>query len=151
MSRLSRRIARCRDVDHRFDDGPLQVGGFGDAMGVVLAFTDCLPPCAVAVRLDDDGYLVDALRTDGDPLDIDSVADLALAQVGLDAPVVGGVFFVSVGAPTGVIELNEDLVGVWQRLRAMFTDSGIELLDWFVSGDEHVRSMALCTGIGGHW
>lgn len=155
MSRPGRRHRRHRSSSSL--DDPLRISTFDDAMSLVLGFVDCLPPSTVAVRLDDDGYVLDALRIDGSPLSVDRVAELSRhPQVGPPADpnglgTVGGVFLVSVGATEGVLELSEDLVRRWAHTRATFEGSGVELLDWFVAGDQHIRSMALCTGVGGRW
>lgn len=131
-------------------DVPFAIRSITDALELASALFDLVPPCACAVRLDDDGHFLDVVRVDGDPTDVDAVADVVLVD-GLDRDEVAAVFLLSVGAEVAPGTVDADLVDEWFRLDDLFDDAGIELVDWLLVGPQHVRSMARATGVGWRW
>jgi hypothetical protein len=82
---------------------------------------------------------------------IERIADLLLEAAGEDPWDVPCVVLCTCRGGAGSVETDDD-VATWARLRDRCREHGfVELLDWFLLGDEEARSMSELYGPGWGW
>lgn len=137
------RYPRARDA------GPLQLTSTDDAALMALSVATVHPDTLTVVVLDPDLTVLEMLPLH-DTDDVEEVAALFYAMsTRLTLPELV-VVYVSADHPAGV-EVSEDAVLAWHRVRREHIHAGVPVLDWLLVSDTTVRSMAETTGSPMPW